>query len=510
MAIEIDAELLSWLTPEERAKVHGILGAKKQLWTPLPGPQIEAYTSQATIVGYGGAAGGGKSDLGEGLALTEHQRSIIFRQNGTELMALVDRMATIIGSRDGLAEQKGVWRTRRPDGTKIQIEFGSFPHPGDEVKYQGRDHDLLVFDEAQNMRERAVRFLLGWLRTVDPEQRCRAIFTFNPPTDAIGQWLISFFGPWLDRAHRNPAKPGELRWYTTIDGQDKECVSEEPFEHKGKTVKPQSRTFIPSRVTDNPYLAGTDYERQLMSLPEPLRSQMLEGDFVAGMEDDPWQVIPTSWVEESMNRWKKPDKLPEMESLGADIAMGGRDQTILIPRHLGMWFDECVVYPGIECTSGPTVAGFIVAKVRNGAVVHIDLFGVGAKPYGHLMEMGLQVIGVNVGDPSGGTDSSGRMRFKNLRSQLWWNAREALDPDNNTGIALPPDRRLLADLTAATWKPVGPIIQVASSEEIKLKIGRSPDFGSAFVLALMDTPKHSRVLAMTKGQRRQWDPYKDI
>jgi hypothetical protein len=33
-----------------------------------------------------------------------------------------------------------------------------------------------------------------------------------------------------------------------------------------------SRTFIPSRVTDNPFLANTGYIAMLQGLPEPLRS----------------------------------------------------------------------------------------------------------------------------------------------------------------------------------------------------------------------------------------------
>ena len=69
--------------------------------------------------------------------------------------------------------------------------------------------------------------------------------------------------------------------------------------------------------------------------------------------------------------------------------------------------------------------------------------------------------------------------------------REALDPTNNTGIALPPDPRLLADLTAPTWSMSGATLKVASREDIIEKIGRSPDFGSAYVLALMDTPKRA-------------------
>jgi hypothetical protein len=506
--VEIDPELLTLLTPEEMAEFDKLLMPARQLWTPLPGPQTAAFLTEASILGYGGAAGGGKSDLGMGLGCTQHLRTGIFRQNGTELTAIVDRLAEIVGSRDGLSEQKGIWRLERPDGVPIQIELGSFPRPGDERKYQGRPHDLLVFDEAQNMRQSAVRYILGWLRSTVEGQRCRAVFTFNPPTDAIGQWIIQFFGPWLDKAHRNPAEPGELRWFTTIDGVDAEVESGDSFEHNGEIVRPRSRTFIPSRVSDNPYLAGTEYEAELQAMPEPWRSQMLHGDFEAGMEDDPWQVIPTDWVDAAMARWERPPKLAEMDSLGVDVAMGGRDQTIIARRH-GMWFDEPIVYNGRDCPDGPTIAGYVVAASRNEAVIHIDLFGVGAKPYGHLMGMQQRVIGVNVGDPAPGTDSSGRLRFKNLRSLLWWRMREALDPSSNSGIALPRDRRLRADLCAATWKPLGPIVQVASSEDMTKEIGRSPDFGTAYVLGLMNTPKIKRewTIAERRKRRREYDPF---
>lgn len=505
---DLDADLLEYLSPEEKAKFDALLKPVRQLWTPAleNKPQQDAYASEATILGYGGAAGGGKSDLGIGLALTSHQKTAIFRQNGTELVAIVDRVAAIVGHRDGLNQTTGVWRTKRPGGSKIQLEFGSFPNPDDEKKYQGRDHDLLHFDEAQNMRERAVRFLLGWLRTVDPDQRCRAVLTFNPPTSAVGRWVISFFAPWLDRTHRNPAKPGELRWFTTLDGADVEVDGPDRFDHKGESITPQSRTFIPSRVSDNPYLAGTEYEAQLQSLPEPLRSQMLKGDFEAGMEDDPWQTIPTHWVEAAMKRWTKPNRLTEMQSIGVDVAMGGADQTVIARRHEDQWFDEPIVYSGRECIDGPTIAGFIVSAVRNRAVVHIDVFGVGAQPFGHLMGFGQQSIGVNFGDPAGGTDQSGKFRFKNLRSQLWWEMREALDPSANTGIALPPDQRLLADLTAPVFEVIGSLIQVEGRKQIVKRLGRSPDFGTAYILAQMTTPRQDRVDALSR-KRERYDPY---
>jgi hypothetical protein len=495
------AALLPYLNDQERAELDALL-ATAPLWLPLPGPQAQAYSTPADVTGFGGAAGGGKSALAVGLALTQHRKSIIFRQNGTELTGVIDEITRVLGSRDGFNGADRIWRL---DGR--QIELGSFPNPGDELKYQGRDHDLIVYDEASNMRESAVRFLMGWLRTAVPNQRCRVLMTFNPPTTAEGRWIVAFFAPWLDPKHPNPAKPGELRWFAMVDGEEVEVASGEPFQHGADIIKPMSRTFIPSRVSDNPYLMGTGYMATLQSLPEPLRSQMLYGDFNAGIEDDPWQVIPTAWVEAAQARWKRPDRLAPMDSLGVDVARGGRDNTIIARRH-GTWFDEPLVYPGSTTPDGPTVAGLTIAAMRDQAVIHIDVIGVGSAPYDFLNDAGQQVVGVNVAESATSTDKSGRLRFKNLRSELWWRMREALDPANNTGIALPPDPRLLADLCAPTWELSGSTIYVASREQIMDKIGRSPDYGSAYVLALIDTPKRAVVAALGRNkQRREYDPY---
>lgn len=501
LATSFDPSLLAYLKPEELAELDALIASDPAIWRPLPGPQWQAYHSQADIIGYGGAAGGGKTDLACGKALTQHQKVLVLRREATQLTGIIDRFTELIGSRDGYNGAERIWRLPGK-----QIEFGSAPNLGDEARYQGRPHDLLVFDEAANFLEAQVRFLLGWLRTTTPGQRCQALLTFNPPTTAEGRWITAFFAPWLDKKHPNPAQPGELRWFAMIDGEEAEVPSGEPFQHGADLIKPMSRTFIPSRVSDNPYLMGTGYMATLQSLPEPLRSQMLYGDFNAGIEDDPWQVIPTAWVEAAQARWKRPDKLAPMDSLGVDVARGGRDNTIIARRH-GMWFDEPLVYPGSATPNGPSVAGLTIAAKRDDAVIHIDVIGVGSAPYDFLNEAGQQVVGVNVAEAAVGTDKSGRLRFKNLRSELWWRMREALDPTNNTGIALPPSPELLADLCAPTWELSGSTISVASREQIMDKIGRSPDYGSAYVLALLDTTKRAVIEAMGQKRRRDYDPY---
>ena len=479
-----DPSVLRYLTPAELRELDSLI-AGMPVWSPLPGPQRMAFDSQADIIGYGGAAGGGKTDLACGKALTQHQRVMILRREATQLTGIIDRFTDLLGGRDGYNGAERIWRL-----DKRQIEFGSTPNVDDWTKYQGRPHDLLVFDEAANFLESQVRALLGWLRSVDPNQRCQALLTFNPPTTVEGRWIIPFFAPWLDPKHPNPAKPGELRYFAMVDGVEVECADGTPFTANGDVITPMSRTFIPSRISDNPHLMNTGYMATLQALPEPLRSQMLYGDFMAGIEDDPWQVIPTKWVEIAQARWKLLDVKPPMDSLGVDVARGGRDNTIIARRH-GMWFDEALVYPGSATPDGPKVAGLSIAAVRDQAPIHIDVIGVGASPYDFLNQANQQVIGVNVSESAGGLDKSGRLRFKNQRSELWWRMREALDPEANNGIALPPDPRLLADLCAPTWQLIGSTVAVASREEIMAKIGRSPDYGSAFVLALMDTPKRA-------------------
>jgi len=137
--------------------------------------------------------------------------------------------------------------------------------------------------------------------------------------------------------------------------------------------------------------------------------------------------------------------------------------------------------------------------MKDSPPIHIDVIGVGSSPYDLLRIAGQQVIGVNVAEKSIATDRSGRLRFLNQRSELWWKLRELLDPVNDTGTMLPPDPELLADLCAPKWEMAGMRVQVESRESICARIGRSPDKASAVILAQLDTPK----LAKIKRQQRE-------
>lgn len=519
---EAQLALLEHFNDEERAALDELLLNDPVIWRPQPGPQTMAYYSEADVVGFGGAAGGGKTDLACGKALTRHRKIGMFRRVGTELTALEDRVADITGNeaRTGYNGQKKIWRNVVPG---VQLEFGSVPNLGDEKGHQGRPKDLLVLDEASNFLEAQVRFLMGWVRTTIKTQQCQVLMCFNPPTDAEGRWIVEFFGPWLKRTHPNPAKPGELRWFAVIDGRDTEVPDSRQFvmiegvrtyefdakKHK-KTdiIQPQSRTFIPSRVTDNKYL-GAAYISTLQSMPEPLRSQMLNGDFEAGMQDSEWQVIPTAHVEAAMARWKPLDPKPPMSQIGVDVARGGQDNSIVSCRH-GWWFDKLIVKPGKETPTGADVAGMVVANRRDSAPINIDAIGVGSAAFDAIHDLRLQVMGVIVSEKSIGVSKSGAMRYFNLRTELVWAFRELLDPQYNLGVALPPDDQLKADLCAFTWRPREGKIYVHSREEIIEKIGRSPDRASAVFLAAMQVPKRHELEVKEREQQREHNPFASV
>lgn len=168
-------ELMKAMSPAERAQLDAfLLSVDPAIWVP----QTLAYHSPADIVFYGGSAGGGKTDLLLGLALTAQDHSIVFRREAVQLIGLEERMTNILGSRDGYNGRDHLWLL---PGKKV-LEFGSVQKPSDWVKYQGRAHDAKLFDEITHFTEMHFRTLIGWMRTDNPKVRKRVVRAGNPLT----------------------------------------------------------------------------------------------------------------------------------------------------------------------------------------------------------------------------------------------------------------------------------------------------------------------------------------
>ena len=478
------------LQPEARAQLaEKVLTAKERsgrIFTPNTGPQTEGYFCLADVMLFGGNPGGGKTALEVGLGLDCHYRSLILRKNFTDLEGLIDTAKKLVGSEEGFI---GGSRPKYRKANGGVIHFAGLGDGG-LGGHQGVDHDLICFDEAAQFPESPVRLIMGWLRTDRPGQRCRVVMASNPPLDSTGDWLIDYFGPWLNENYHNPAKPGELRWFLPDEnGKDRECGKDDWTMVAGQRVYAQSRTFIPSKFTDNPFYDPQKYATTLAGVPEEFRDRLISGNFMLARRDKPHQVIPTAWIRLAQDRWtpKPPEAVP-MCAMGVDASGGGDDPMVIAPRHDG-WYAPLIEVPGRDIPVdriGPHCAGVVVSHRRNDALVIIDMGGgYGGSTHDHLKENEVEVMRYAGAEATARRSRDGKMKFVNTRSAAYWLFREALDPAQLEGspIMLPDDPVLVADLTAPTFEPTPNGIRIEPKEKVCEKLGRSTDRGDAVVMA---------------------------
>jgi len=478
---------------DKKAEMDEFLSERSEarLWFPTVGPQLDAVNCKADILLYGGSGGCGKTDLIVGSAIENHQRSLIIRKHYTDLTAITDRAKAVNTTEKGY---NGSIPPRLKTINGKLIDFGGLAKATDHEHWQGQAHDLLAIDEVVQNREAQVRFLMGWVRSEDPNQRKRTIFASNPPTSSAGDWIIPMFAPWLDSRYPNPAKPGELRWCVMsedgqdfwVDGPDAKIPSGK-FNDDGsdKYLIPMSRTFIPGTLDDNPFYRDTGYAAQLDALPEPLRSAIRDGNFMAARVDDADQVIPTEWIRQAQARWTKepPFQIPQC-AMGVDGARKQDDSCISI-RHDG-WFAELICAPGTETPHGIDLAAKVIKHRRNDSMVILDVGETtGAQAYGHLSENGCLVKGHLGVDDSIRRTAEKKLKFFNQRAEVIWRFREALDPgqDGGSPIALPDDAMLVSDLTATHWELTPNGIKVTPKKDVVKELGRSPNRGDAVQMA---------------------------
>jgi hypothetical protein len=86
-ALDDILQRLEALPPEKLAEVSADVSKQtaSHRWVPTIGPQCDAYFSAADVLLFGGEPGGGKSQLGLGLAFNEHKRTLILRRQYTDL-----------------------------------------------------------------------------------------------------------------------------------------------------------------------------------------------------------------------------------------------------------------------------------------------------------------------------------------------------------------------------------------------------------------------------------------
>jgi hypothetical protein len=214
------------------------------------------------------------------------------------------------------------------------------------------------------------------------------------------------------------------------------------------------------------------------------------GEFYSSDEDG---VIPLAWIEAAQERWRNwrdaGSPLPEdcEKRISADIARSGTDKTAIAIRYGDIITEIRKSHREDTMQSTGRIRGLLESIEGSSAIV--DVIGIGAGVVDRLRELKMPVEAFNASQGTKKRDRANEMGFTNTRSAAWWNLRELLDPANNSEIMFPDDDLLTGDLTAPHWRIIsGGRIQVEPKDDIKKRIGRSPDDGDAVVMAFWGDP----------------------
>lgn len=148
----------------------GRQASKVSLWTPHNTMQKLARASLAFEVFCGGSARVGKTDLLLGLAVEDHENSIIFRTEYSQMEALEERSRELLrntGASYNASVTSKRWRDIPGDRS---LKFGAIRHDRDVDKYYGRPHDFVGFDEIAKFKEKHYLSVWAWLCSVNENQ----------------------------------------------------------------------------------------------------------------------------------------------------------------------------------------------------------------------------------------------------------------------------------------------------------------------------------------------------
>lgn len=342
----------------------------------------------------------------------------------------------------------------------------------DPNRFQGfhEEHILVVVDEAAGVNEAIFDAIDGVLTTTGAR-----LLLLGNPTVLGGTFYNSFKSPLYNKFHVGAFDTPN---FTTF-GITLEDIKSGDWRAKiGDRPLPYSQLIAPHWVADRYVDWGTE------SLPWEAR---VMGNFPRQGENT---LIPLAWIEAAMERWHdmEPEKPVE---IGVDVARFGSDKTVIAVRR-GRKITALKVMPQKSITES---VGIItdLARAEGTDEIKVDEIGVGGGVVDVLEENGFLDVGIDVSKGANDVD-----RFANLRAELWWNLREMLDVDparNPQPIALPPDEELLAELSSVQFKYNSRgQVQIEAKDDMKKRLGRSPDRADAVVLAM--APKyHNRYIS---------------
>lgn len=188
-------------------------------------------------------------------------------------------------------------------------------------------------------------------------------------------------------------------------------------------------------------------------------------------------LIKVEWCLAAIER-KEVDPY-ELKAIGVDVANSENGDKAAIAIGQG---NICTKVEDFTCPDANQLGYMVhrIAKEENipPTRIGVDGVGVGAGTINTLRMLGFRQKSINLQGSGKAKKTDQEERFMNLRSQMWWQARE----DLRLGlIGIPNNTELIADLTMPRYEIHAGKIHIESKEAIKKRLGRSPNLGDAFV-----------------------------
>jgi len=433
-----------------------------------------------TEVMYGGAKGGGKSFFGCAWCFLQ--------------------------ARD-IAKSLGIKKRKNPIpvgfmGRKIAKNFREttletwkkfIPQNAYEIKNNGAE---IVIDGA-------VKILIGGLdhtETVNKFNSSELFFFFIDQAEETTRQDIAVLRGAL-RATFNGKRVAYKGLFTANPAQ---CWLKEEF-----IDNPQpNRKFVQALPSDNPYLPDS-YTKTLTDAfgfrPE-LLAAYLHGDW--NQSDMPNQVIQSRWIEQA----KKTSRIQDTGTrfVVCDPARFGDDEAVALLMESAQIIGHKVM-PFCN-TKQLSFELARMSKENNNCCVVVESTGgdIGAGVIDELRSLGIEVI---VFCPNGSSVKPDE--FYNARAEAWWGAAKLLSEGRvriNPDYDRPFMTKLESQLCSLTYEFRNGKILIESKEDLKKRIGCSPDRADALVIGLWALDKvhrnavHRAYPDQIQKEQREYDP----
>jgi phage terminase large subunit len=218
-------------------------------------------------------------------------------------------------------------------------------------------------------------------------------------------------------------------------------------------------------------------------------------------------LISLEEVERAMDKSPKPDTFEwAQKRLGVDVARFGDDRTVIFPRQGIVAFAPRVMRHQRGSSVSVDIASAVMAKkIEWGGDLEFfdDTVGWAHGAVDVMRAAGHSPYAVQFDKPSNDP------RYRNMRAQMWMKMADWI----KSGGSLPPNPELITELTAPTYFFNEGKFQIEAKDQIKKRLGKSPDLADALALtfALPDAP--GGMVEKLNRQTRvkaEYDPYANM